>query len=826
MEKKITILSFTAIILLLSIYLYLDASSNKVSLENLHFSYNLSNSSTHDESYWFSPDYDDSRWNMGGKTFVSYDIPVIYIRQFFEAGKSPPVFYMAGDDNIDAVYVNGNLLCSLDCNKKELPLNYSQPGRNLLAVKLANGGGATTLNIREVKKGSTTLYIVVLISVLLACILYLFEISRNRLILLTFLSASVLIYIISMLGFIDLTSAGLYLLIICSLFILLAGERFLSSPYIIFIFFFVLASAFLMSIFINIDSGGVQDTDLCYSIYYIPYKSLIESHQIPIWNPYMCGGMTLIGDPQSGPFSPSLISIFLFGLTAGVRINFLLHLVIALFGMWLLGKHFGLSGHSRLLPPVVYGFSSIYLHRVMAGHCGYMAYAWIPFAFYYFLEGLGDWRKLFYSSFFLSLTIFDNNNPYYLAFASLLIAFYGGFETIARLYNGFLEVVFHKKQLHIRDLFEKIRPFISVLFVFLVFLLLSSVKLLPIAERNELPLTDRGDRDIGSFKLDDILNVLTNSYVLGVWHESSAYVSLLILSISLTGVLVSSREHAPLFLTSVFFIFIILNVNSPINIWWYLQYLPLFNKLRIVFRVIVIVVLAIGLFSGIALNRLRSHKILSSNVIKLLLIVVLLDLFSTWAFSLNTGGPIFFAETNLDFIREKFNSSDFYQIIYTSVPEHAGMAYSNMYPYIAANKGVINCYTAARPALIYPTPYGSPNYMGEIYIVGGSGTAKIVEFTPNRIDAEVNLTSDSTLVLNQNYYDGWYSNAGLVESYNGLLSVKVNSTAHYVNFYYMPKLFVIGGIITILTIVSILVTILWPLRSDTLNLLLSLRKKK
>jgi hypothetical protein len=214
------------------------------------------------------------------------------------------------------------------------------------------------------------------------------KITSNSFLVYAFVFSFILSCLASALGFIEFHSASLFIVASCIIFLFLIGEPVLDKPLIMFVFFLILASAFLLPIFQNLDYRGRHDWENFYALTYVPLKSLFEYHQLPLWNPYLCGGMSLVAEPELGFYSPQTIPILLLGLDIGIRINILLHLAFALFGMWLLGRHFGLSGYSRLFPPFVYGLSSIYFKHLSVGHYTWIAHAWIPFVFYYYLEGL------------------------------------------------------------------------------------------------------------------------------------------------------------------------------------------------------------------------------------------------------------------------------------------------------------------------------------------------------------------------------------------------------------------------------------------------------
>ncbi|MFH1126401.1 MAG: hypothetical protein V1703_04700 [Candidatus Altiarchaeota archaeon] len=768
--------------LVAALLLYYSGRANIVDFYNVSFSYQKNES-------WSRLEFDNPSWQNSGRIFLSHETPQeIYVRQFFSAGSSSMVAHLTADDCIREVYLNGRLISSnancspgYDSRGRNLLLEPLNLGENLLSVKVLNFGGPSTLIIKEVKSGVP----IILLLLILVLFVYLLHLKNLPFVLFYgFLFGSSLVFLACYLGFVDLPSGAIILIVFCVLFLLFIGESFLDNPAAVLVFFFILACGFLLPIFENIGYWGRGDWDAFYSLNYAPLTSFLDYHQLPLWNPYMCGGMTSIGDPEVSFYSPQVIPLLLFGLTAGIRLNILLHLTLALFGMWLLGKHFGLSGYSRLFPCFVYSLSSVYFKHMWEGHYTWLAHAWIPFVFYFFLEGLSDWKKLVFSGFFASLILFSGNINY-LGYSLLLLGFYAIIETlrVKEDFKGPLEVK------------RKLKPILSFLFVLIVFTLISAVKLVPLIEHYEYsPRLTAGDV---SLTFGELLTSLTDSEIGSKWHESNAYIGVLALSIIVLGILLKWRSDFPLLLLGVLFVLAYLNNLSPLPLWAYIQtHLPLYNSLRMIPRIVTMVILIGSLFGGLALHVLRA---ISKNFVKIAVIAVLLNLFIVTPSKLDEW---FWVQPHIA-DPGKYAPEGFHQIRYTF--ENVAHGSSDMYGLILTGKGVLNCWSPVIPT-VRALNYGDKNYRGEVYTINKTGPAGILEFTPSRVRVHVNASSPDLLVLNQNYYPGWRSSAGLVVPYRGLISTKVDPSIREVEFYYLPDSFIIGALITLITL--LLITIL------------------
>src|SRR5580692_9841843 len=84
------------------------------------------------------------------------------------------------------------------------------------------------------------------------------------------------------------------------------------------------------------------DRDLFEQLRWVPYYTLSHFHQMPFWNPYRCGGMAMLGNPESGIVTPFTALYLIFGLMPGMILEIYLHLALAFAGGYVLGRELGL----------------------------------------------------------------------------------------------------------------------------------------------------------------------------------------------------------------------------------------------------------------------------------------------------------------------------------------------------------------------------------------------------------------------------------------------------------------------------------------------------
>src|SRR5260370_42234895 len=82
-----------------------------------------------------------------------------------------------------------------------------------------------------------------------------------------------------------------------------------------------------LSSFTRIPSDGAA-RDMFTQLRWVPYYTLTHFHQLPFWNPYKCGGMPMLGNPESSIVTPFLLLYLVFGLIPGILVQIYLHVAI------------------------------------------------------------------------------------------------------------------------------------------------------------------------------------------------------------------------------------------------------------------------------------------------------------------------------------------------------------------------------------------------------------------------------------------------------------------------------------------------------------------
>lgn len=122
--------------------------------------------------------------------------------------------------------------------------------------------------------------------------------------------------------------------------------------------------------------------------------------------------------------------------------------------------------------------------------------------------------------------------------------------------------------------------------------------------------------------------------------------------------------------------------------------------------------------------------------------------------------------------------------------------------YQHSNLGSLSCWET-HPVMM------SPNLRGDLaqeeYLEDPTaGTATRVSWSPNRIVVRTAMATAGRLFINQNWHPGWRSSVGQIVSVDGLLAVELPAGAHDVTVSFEPRSALAGGVVTLVGLAALL----------------------
>ena len=431
-------------------------------------------------------------------------------------------------------------------------------------------------------------------------------------------------------------------------------------------FFFCLLFSFLFcaSMFFNIDYWGQYDwDDLSYCA--LERATILEYHQLPLWNPYVGGGNLMLAHPHSSLFSPFFIPILIFGELLGMKVNIIIFLLLGMIGMYLLSKKLGLSEVSSLLSGIIFMCSSWYPLKMLVGHIYECNIAWIPWVFFFYLKSLEKKRFIICASVFFGFII-----------ATGAVDTSRGMILILSLY-AILKSIQAKK----------FRPFGLILLLFLTTFLLTAAKTFPMMEFISTYKRVVGE-SFGS-SLSVIKEILLNKNhfelqenFLGNWFEIGGYVGIAVLMLYIAGVCSRGKSNWPFLIVQLFILILMLANNFVINVWRLIRYIPFFHDFHIPGRLIAIFVFILSLFAAMGLDffeRKSSKGIYGKLIAGCICLFIVWDLYAanSHVFSKIFVMPPPAIKVNREFTQYDSNSTFLFER-------------NSLYPSFLKNRGEVN----------------------------------------------------------------------------------------------------------------------------------------
>ena len=502
---------------------------------------------------------------------------------------------------------------------------------------------------------------------------------------------------------------------------------------------------------------GDADRDVFMQLRWVPYYTLTRFHQFPFWSPYKCGGMSMIGNPESAVVTPFILPYLLFGMASGVLVEIYLHIAIMFAGGYILGRELGLEPLACIALAVMFPSSSWLSMHIAVGHLNFLSIAYMPWVLALLLA---SWRTKRYFPSLLGgllcgLTLTEGN--YGFVFTVMFIA-------ILTMYQATMDL--------------SLRPLISAALIVAFAIAFGSLKLIPAAELletypRELLISWQSWTSVlvSLFsRYQDINHVMLSSFF---FWEYAGYISAAFALLALIGAVSDWRRAIPWVFGCVIFLQLYRGDTGPGALVVWLRELPLGGNIGLCGRWVVPLVFCVGVLAALGVQTLLSRPGEWGQRLALIALSVgLLDATVVSAplyrYLFHTPGG---APPGLEMFRQYWNESP------------GGMVAANQ-----RNLGAVNCSCCGyHVPHAFAQGYNQPNYRDEFFLLG-AGDVHQTLWTPNRLRYEVNPSASTSLVINQNMYPGWQvvKGDGEIYSYDGLIAVRVPPGPQQIEIAFRP----------------------------------------
>lgn len=533
---------------------------------------------------------------------------------------------------------------------------------------------------------------------------------------------------------------------------------------------------------------GMSDWDLFAPMHEGYRKTIVEYHAFPFWNPYTFGGVAGLGDPEFPVLSFNFLLELLVGVLTGFRVAIYAAIIICGLGLLILGKRLGLSVHAALLTAIAYPLSSSVVLRFVEGHVQYFAIAWIPWIFWSWLVAYQGRAGA------------DGGNARGGGASATLLC---GLFLSLTFYQGGIYILFYLLPALILFVGLAARPraaFYTTLGAGVWSFGFSAFKVLPVLFWiKEFP---DDFYHMSSFSLPYWVDMYLRRHMHGAtilpnqsggWHEYGAYIGLVVFGLAIVALSQVGRRKMVRVLLIGSVITVVTAAAGPflVPVFDVLTWLPRSNLVRIAtFSVFTIVLMA-----GFGLDTIRRHLGHRGRyVVPALVGLVAIDLMSL-------AYPLSLQAFTVPPVVPPLARAP-YPIVYSD-DTHAirldGSDEERTYASVLAGFGTVTY----RPNIAPPLgviPVGHP---GSEYLHRSDSAAdvQLSSWSPNHVQLEVNAPRPVAVTLNSNYSRGWRIDGAPAANHGGRLGSNVPAGHHRLTFTYRPPGYLVGLIITAVTII-------------------------
>jgi len=517
-------------------------------------------------------------------------------------------------------------------------------------------------------------------------------------------------------------------------------------------------------------------------------EAVLRWHQMPLWDPYYCGGMYLLGTPQARFVSPTFLLSLLFGERRAEAITVFAMMVVGLEGAFRYARSRGATGFGAMLAAPLFALSGIFAVSPGLGWIGFFSFQLLPWI------ALGVRRAL--ARELAGVLVAAGAMAWCIGMGGTYPA------PIAAVWCAFEVVEFLAKRAR-RG--RGARVGIGLALVAAAALLaagLAAARLWPIADT----LAD-APRVIGGTAGNSLGKELGMLF-LGPQDKTengSFYLGALAAPAVLAGLL--RRRSLPVVIAGAFCMWLAAGYDLHPSLFSLLRELPIYSSLRYPERFLVpfalaVAVLAargIGWAEAVVRARRRRAKGRPPRVRQVVLAI------AAFTLVVNVGPMVrqhamHAADRPLGTPPDEDDSRPFHQ----SRGNRWGLAY-----YEPMQRGSLSCWEA------YPVPQ-SPALRGDLQNEewlddAGAGTLVERAWSPDRIDLDVDLARPATVLVNQNWHSGWRASVGEVDSHNGLLAVAMPAGKNALTLSFAPKS-ATGGVRTSLVALLAFALLAWRAR--------------
>ncbi|WP_394833882.1 hypothetical protein LVJ94_46000 [Pendulispora rubella] len=517
--------------------------------------------------------------------------------------------------------------------------------------------------------------------------------------------------------------------------------------------------------------------------------SVVRYHELPLWNPYECGGNPLWDNPEQMAAAPLLWPVLFLGTTVEVYFWCIIHGALGFLAMWLFGRHeLRLTRVATFLAASIWAFCGFHQQHASTGHLSFASFEYFPLAILLWRRAETDLRAAAGLGALVAWMLYEAGT-YSVPHLALFLAA----ETLTRAWPA--------------KRFVPIGRAAAV--VVAVTVIVGAARLFPLVAqlgahtRALEPETDH----LTWQTLRDMFLVRQHGWGAAgqtyVWPEYWAYLGPIVVVLGLVGIALAGIEYAWLVALLVLAFVLMCGHFAPWAPWSILKgHIFPFKEMRVPARFRCEVSLFLAAFCGIAIDRLRqlaqrkvpSHATTIGAFIVALGFVGVGDLLSTSLIWIETRWP--------------------------QAPESHPMPSTRLYyggpglaPFIdqpQQNRGRLDCW--GEWGSFYS---GAPLWEGDVPQARGATKDVVVEVgnrTQNTFSIDAVLTRPGRVLVNSSYDRAWRTDVGTLVEVNRQLVLELPEGRHHVHLRYWPIGLTAGLLLSTFGTAAVVAYFVWDAR--------------
>ncbi|MGH0033412.1 MAG: hypothetical protein ACQGVK_00135 [Myxococcota bacterium] len=558
-------------------------------------------------------------------------------------------------------------------------------------------------------------------------------------------------------------------------------------------------AAFLHWLWRHWSYWGIWDWDFQASLIEVARRSIVDYGQLPMWNPWLGGGGSLVGHPLASTYCPSLLPALFFGTVAGFKLCIWIYLAVAQIGTYRLARRLDLDPAPAVLAALVFSWGGVFAQHLAHGHIGWIGYAWVPFVIGAVHACSHRLRvaSLAAGSIFLALCWLDGSVYNYVV-VPIFLGLYAGLVSLQQ---------------------RSVRPLVAVSIIGVLAAGVAAIEIVPVAEmvfehpRRAGPANNYYGAAVQPGALELLYRAFLSrqqAHDAEAWMplvvNVGAYVGVLPLVLAALALALRPRAVWPWAACCVAMLLICLGEATPVDPWRWLRRLPGLDSMQIPMRWRIVPLLCLAMLAGFGLQaaaeRLRpwaGRRPVLRFAPAAVAAVVALDLFAVNAPVFETAYVVPAIETTPGEFHHLARSP--YRSVYreTAIRPIWDNWPTASFATIRENRGVLlEFWPMVWPRLAVPADRS--DYPGaELAPLRPDTEVTRFEITPNRLSASTR-GAGGTIVINQNYQPGWRvveGDGARITSQGGLLAVRVEAGEQTFQLAYRPPTFLLAAALSL-----------------------------